>query len=174
MQWLPDIGWTCGEVPHSQNNCKCAIDRKHRPWNNWVLDTRQHFLGSEIRFTAVHKESATPPHVHPTSRYVIACDQFYQAFPCVRTASSKCWIEKAWVWGSNLTAIHNTSTTVQLLVHWTWKQHGTYKHLGFTTTLSCPEYFSWSTHVFLIPPPTILFPSGTRLPFHCCILHQCS
>jgi len=30
---------------------------------------------------AVFWECATPPHIHPTSRYVIACDQFYQAFP---------------------------------------------------------------------------------------------
>ena len=66
-----DIGCTCGGVPHSQNNCKCAIDCKHRPWNGWVLDTRQswrHFLGSESRFTAVHKEHVTPPHIYPTSR----------------------------------------------------------------------------------------------------------
>jgi len=27
---------------------------------------------------------------------VIACDQFYQAFPHVSTASVKCWGEKAW------------------------------------------------------------------------------
>ena len=31
--------------------------------------------------TAVKKECATPPHTHPTSRYVTACDKFYQAFP---------------------------------------------------------------------------------------------
>jgi len=26
-------------------------------------------------------ECATPPHIHPTPRYIIACDQIYQAFP---------------------------------------------------------------------------------------------
>ena len=39
----------------------------------------------------------------PTStqayRYVFVCDQFYQAFPCVSTASDKRWGEKAWVQG---------------------------------------------------------------------------
>ena len=34
------------------------------------------FLGSESHFTAVRKECATPPHVHPTPRYVTAHDQF--------------------------------------------------------------------------------------------------
>ena len=39
-------------------------------------------------------ECATPPHVHPMSRYVIAHDQFYQAFPHINTASEKPWGEK--------------------------------------------------------------------------------
>ena len=34
---------------------------------------------------------------HPSNvQVVIACDQFYQAFPYVSTASVKCWGEKAW------------------------------------------------------------------------------
>ena len=44
--------------------------------------------------TAVQKECATPPHVHPMSRYVIARDQFYQAFPRLSTASDKRWGKK--------------------------------------------------------------------------------
>jgi len=36
-------------------------------------------------------ECATPPHVHPLSRYIIACDHFYQAFPRVSTVSYKHW-----------------------------------------------------------------------------------
>jgi len=34
-------------------------------------------------------ECATPLHIHPTSMYVSACDQFYQAIPRVSTASDK-------------------------------------------------------------------------------------
>ena len=52
------------------------------------------------------KECATPPHIHPKSRNITACDQFYQAFPRVSTASDKCWGEKAWV-----QATHTTITT---------------------------------------------------------------
>jgi len=43
---------------------------------------------SESYLTAVQKECASSPHIHPTSRYVIARDQFYQAFPCVSTTSN--------------------------------------------------------------------------------------
>jgi len=32
---------------------------------------------------------ATPPHVHPMSRYITAQDTFYQAFPCINTASQR-------------------------------------------------------------------------------------
>ena len=39
------------------------------------------FLGFRKPFTAIQKECATPPHVQPMSRYITACDQFYQAFP---------------------------------------------------------------------------------------------
>ena len=51
---------------------------------------------------------------------VIACDQFYQAFHSVSTASDKHWSEKAWVWSYSHATTHNT--TVKFLVHWTWKQ----------------------------------------------------
>ena len=48
---------------------------------------------------AVFWECATPPHIHPTSRYIIACDQFYLAFTHISIASDKCWGGKAWVQG---------------------------------------------------------------------------
>ena len=57
------------------------------------------FLGFRKPFKAIQKECATPPHVHPMSRYITACDQFCQAFPHISTASDKCWSEKAWVRG---------------------------------------------------------------------------
>ena len=73
-------------VAHSQKNRKWV----HYWLRTWTieqlgLNIRQswwHFLGSEIHFTAVQKECATPPHFHPTSRYFTAHDQFYQAFHC--------------------------------------------------------------------------------------------
>jgi len=40
-------------------------------------------IGSAFTYLQLFWECATPPHVHPTSRQVIACDQFYQAFPAL-------------------------------------------------------------------------------------------
>jgi len=34
------------------------------------------FFGFRSHFKAVQKECATPPHVNPTSRYIIGYDQF--------------------------------------------------------------------------------------------------
>jgi len=50
-----------------------------------------------LEYTLHFMEYATPPHIHPMSRNITACDQFYQVFPHVKTASDKCWGEKAWV-----------------------------------------------------------------------------
>ena len=36
---------------------------------------------------------ATPPHIHPMSWYITAHDKFYQAFPCISTASERPWYE---------------------------------------------------------------------------------
>ena len=80
MKYL-DVRWVHWGVAHSQKNRECA-NCKYRLWNDWAFNIRQswqHFLGSESCFTAVmavQKECATPPHVHPTSRYVTAHDQF--------------------------------------------------------------------------------------------------
>ena len=60
---------------------------------------------SALTYLLFYQECATPPHVHPTSRYVIACDQYYQAFPHVSIASDKCWGDKAWVWGYILPSV---------------------------------------------------------------------
>ena len=40
------------------------------------------------------KKCATPPHIHLTSKYIVARDQFYHAFPCVSTASDKHWVRR--------------------------------------------------------------------------------
>ena len=105
VQWC---AWMLGgrvkewHIPRQTAGKWVHYDCKHEPWNDWVLDIRQSwwcFLGSESCFIAIQKECATPLHVHPTSKYVIACDQFYQAFPCVGTTSDKRWGEKVWVRG---------------------------------------------------------------------------
>jgi len=49
-------------------------------------------IGSALTYSF----SGNVPFLH-TSRYMIARDQFHQAFPCVSTAINKCWVEKAWV-----------------------------------------------------------------------------
>jgi len=59
-------------------------------------------IGSTLTYLQFYWECATPPHVHPISRYVIAWDQFYQAFPRVSTTSHERWAEKAWVCSCSL------------------------------------------------------------------------
>jgi len=39
------------------------------------------------------------PFLQPNVRYIITRDEFYQAFPCISTASDKRWGKKAWVLG---------------------------------------------------------------------------
>ena len=34
-------------------------------------------------------ECATPPHIHPTFKYITACNKFYQAFPRIITGTDK-------------------------------------------------------------------------------------
>ena len=61
-----DIGWTCGGVAHSHNNlCYWSQAQTMEQLSTWHQAL---FMGSESHFTAVQKECATPPHVHPTSR----------------------------------------------------------------------------------------------------------
>jgi len=92
--------WRSGTFPEKPQVGECTSNRKYGPQINWVLDIRkswQCFLSSESHFTAVQKKCATPPHVHPTSMYVIARGQFYRAFPRIGTVSDKRWGEKAWI-----------------------------------------------------------------------------
>jgi len=76
---MQGCAWTFGgcveewHFPRKPQVGECTTDRKHGTWNDWTLDIRQswwNFLGSEICFTAVQKECATPPHIHPTSRHM--------------------------------------------------------------------------------------------------------
>ena len=94
MQWHV---WTLGEcveechIPRKTVSKWCATDHKHGPWNNWALNIRQSrwcFLGSESCFRATQRECVTPPHVHPTSRYIVARYQFYQVFQENKTFAS--------------------------------------------------------------------------------------
>ena len=55
--------------------------------------------GCSLTYLWFFHECTTPPCTHPTSRYVITCDEFYQTFPRISIASNKCWGEKAWVGG---------------------------------------------------------------------------
>jgi len=51
-----------------------------------VTDNRENFLTAKIsRYTVC----ATPPDV----QYIIACDEFYQTFTCIATASDRFWVE---------------------------------------------------------------------------------
>ena len=88
-----EVGWMCWGVQHSWKTAS--------KWVCYWLQTRtvqrlscqyqtvlETFLGFTSLFIAVQKERATPPHIHPMSRYVIVCDQFYQAFPHDTTANN--------------------------------------------------------------------------------------
>ena len=54
--------------------------------------------------------------IRPTSRYVTACDEFYEAFSHINTAHNKCWIEKAWVWGTIATYAPSSCTHSHITV----------------------------------------------------------
>jgi len=59
------------------------IPRK-KPITSTDHETTEHLTSGSLgnifefrsHFTAIQKECATPPHVHPTSRYITAHDQF--------------------------------------------------------------------------------------------------
>ena len=38
-------------------------------------------INSALTYLWFFQECATPPHVHPMSRYIAACDKLYQSFP---------------------------------------------------------------------------------------------
>jgi len=116
-----DVGWTCGGVAHSFCTAVSGLSesKKHHQtvwcwplshlWSIIVIST------TLIYVLAVFCEYATPPHVHPISRYITANIQFYQAFPHVSIASDKSWSKKAWVWGYWLVLQSWFSSAVQPL-----------------------------------------------------------
>ena len=87
-------GETCGE--ETLCSCKVAfwtqqtstrlpdVECSVIPWSIFAI-------GSALQF---FWECATHPYIHPTSRYITAHNQLYQAFPCVSTATDKHWGEK--------------------------------------------------------------------------------
>ena len=87
----------CGGVAHSWKNSKCTTDRKHRrrmtECSTSVLAT---FLGFRKLLNSC-TEGMCLSSTHPgTSSHMT---QFYQALPCISTASDEHWVEKAWVPG---------------------------------------------------------------------------
>ena len=75
-----------------------------RPTKRWVSENSrgwQSFYSPCLQSVAHSLNcnfSGNVPLLH-TSKYITEHDQFYQAFPCVSTASDKHWGEKAWVRG---------------------------------------------------------------------------
>ena len=96
-----NVGWTCGGVTHSRKNCKeVSVLRSQTRTVEQLSARHQIVLATFLEFRKpLYRECATPPHIQPMSRYITACDQFYQAFPQVGTASNKRWGEKAWIQG---------------------------------------------------------------------------
>ena len=91
-----DIRWTCGGVAYSFCTVVKRLPESKKRHQDCLMSSAQSCYGPCLQ-SLVHWECATALHIHPTSRYVIAHDQFYQAFPSISTASNKRWGEKAWV-----------------------------------------------------------------------------
>jgi len=83
-------GWVFGGVAQKSK----LIDHEMTDQSTWGSPVR--FPGFRKLLTAIQKEFGTPSthNYLPTSRYSVAIDEFYQAFPCISTASDKCWGEK--------------------------------------------------------------------------------
>ena len=87
------------------------------PWSVFAI-------GSALTHLQFFWECATPPHVHPTSRYLTACDLFYQDFPHVSTASDQHWDKEAWVcmrlrnaYSNHLFNMNNTVGSEEFILH---------------------------------------------------------
>ena len=78
ISWLLTLH-SCGAAfLNLRNNAKSTRCRLHSPVKRQsVVGGRSHSVCSvhmTLRFT---RECTTPPHVHPTSTYITACDEFY-------------------------------------------------------------------------------------------------
>ena len=99
MMYL-DIGWMRGGVANSQKKTQSVLPTANTDYRMTECSISDNL--SDVSWVhkalAVQKDCTTPPHIYPTSstRYVIARDQFYQAFPHLSTTSNKRWGEKAW------------------------------------------------------------------------------
>ena len=76
------VKWLSGPTKHHQD---CLISSAQSLYGPCLI--------SVVHSLAVFWECATPPHIHQTSRYAIACDQFYQAFRRISTTIDKHWDE---------------------------------------------------------------------------------
>jgi len=110
-----DAGWSCGGVAYSY----CTAVK----WLSEPKKHRQDCLMSRARLLAVFWECATPPHVHPMSRYVTAHDQFYQAFSCLVLQATNAGGERAGVRGYDIDT-HKTpdfsSNSIWQAFHLNW------------------------------------------------------
>ena len=100
VRWVGDIHrhwvkvWRNGTFPETSHVLPIAVT------GHWV--TEWSTSGSLGKFSQARKATpelyrmsgATPPHVHSTSMYIPALDEFYQAFPRVSTASDKRWVRR--------------------------------------------------------------------------------
>lgn len=67
--------WLSGGVAQSRKN-------DIRSWSNWVVDSLgSASQGPENYPIAIQKSEATHLDIHLTSRYITACDDFFQTFP---------------------------------------------------------------------------------------------
>ena len=136
-----DIRWMCGGVPHSKNNCKYAIDRKHRPWTQgWPSAWHQAVLATFLGFRkllhscteGICHSSTCSPNMHVISFTIPVPALVLQA---INTGVKSPGYEAAII----LRRIIPLCTCLYTGHKSSYNSDDTYKDLGFTTTLSCPE-----------------------------------
>ena len=109
--YLHTYGWLNSKLTASEvssawvaHSFRTAVKRLSEPkkcHQDCLMSSAQSFYGPCLQSVAHSLNcnfSGNVPLLH-TSKYITEHDQFYQAFPCVSTASDKHWGEKAWVRG---------------------------------------------------------------------------
>ena len=136
-----DIEWTCGGMAHS---LKTSHVLPITVTGHWV--TEWSTSGSLGKFSQARKATpelyrmsgATLPHVHSAFMYIPACDEFYQAFPRVSTASDKRWVRRPGYEASLNSHLHcdyfRDAVRRELL-----RQHCNYSALTCSPTCRCSE-----------------------------------
>ena len=111
IQYL-DIGCTCGGLAHSFCTAITQLlSKAEKHHQDYLMSTTQWSVVANSStltyyfFPRMCRFSTRPSMIHPTSRYVTACEKVYQAFPCVSTASNNTGAKG---WGTRVVQRHHS------------------------------------------------------------------